>query len=63
MGGGSLEDRAQGIEVARQDAAGGAPGAAFVGSLGRELDRVFVTGTEPAKPKPAPAKKSKRRKR
>jgi len=51
------------LEVARRDAAEGGPGAAFVGSLVKELDRVFVAGTEPAKPKPAPVKKSHKKKR
>ena len=44
-----------------QDAAAGASGAAFLGTLKGRLDAVFVAGKEP--PRPAPAKPKKKRKK
>ena len=51
------------IVAARRDTAQGRPGGPFLDEIEGRLDAVFVAGQEPAKPKPAPPKRSKRKKK
>ena len=51
------------IVEARKDVARGRPGGPFLDEIEGRLDAVFVPGQEPAKPKPAPVKRSKHKKK
>jgi hypothetical protein len=51
------------ITAARRDVARGRPGGPFLDEIEGRLDAVFVPGQEPARPKPAPAKRSRHKKK